>query len=372
MNIPFLNLKEINKPYVDKIETAIKEVVHSGWYLQGQQNELFESNLSSIIECSNVIGTGNGLDALRLIFRAYIELGQLKPGDEVIVPANTYIASLLAISDNNLVPVLVEPDINTYNIDADKISSKITTRTKAILVVHLYGRVCPMDEISSLAKKHQLFMVEDNAQAIGAEFRGASSGNLGDAAAFSFYPGKNIGALGDAGAVTTNNDELARVIRAIANYGSSQKYKNQYKGVNSRLDEVQAAILNVKLDDLNMITKRRQELAKKYCSRIINPEVILPQMPKDLKQHAWHLFVIRTMYRDQLMKYLAAHNIGTMIHYPIPIHKQVAYKELSELSLPITEQLHDTIMSIPLHQCLSGNEQDYIIEAINAFSPKGV
>ncbi|MCT4644430.1 MAG: DegT/DnrJ/EryC1/StrS family aminotransferase [Carboxylicivirga sp.] len=369
MKIPFLNLKEINQPYEEQIEAALVNVVQSGWYLQGRENELFEKKLGDKIACSNIIGTGNGLDALRLIFKAYLLLGLLKEGDEVIVPANTYIASILAISDNQLKPVLVEPEWLSYNIDPKQIEAKLSERTKAILVVHLYGQVCDMNAIKSIASQNQLLVIEDNAQAIGAEWEGVKTGRLGDAAAFSFYPGKNIGALGDAGAVSTNDQQLADTIRAMANYGSSEKYINQFKGLNSRLDEVQAAILNVKLDYLDELMMKRRGIAKWYSSEVINPHIILPVMPDDEKKHAWHLYVIRSKHRDDLMKHLEEKGIGTMIHYPIPPHRQEAYKELNHLSFPITEEIHNTILSIPLHQCLSEEDVRYVIESINCFKP---
>ncbi|WP_430813897.1 DegT/DnrJ/EryC1/StrS family aminotransferase [Carboxylicivirga sp. RSCT41] len=372
MKIPFLNLKQINSPYQDQLEEAVKCVLNSGWYLQGKENALFEEKLSKETGCRHVVGTGNGLDALRLIFKGYIELGLLKEGDEVIVPANTYIASILAISDNGLKPVLAEPLISTYNIDPDQIRSKITSRTKAVLVVHLYGFVCNMQPIYEIARSNELLLIEDNAQAIGAELNGKKTGNLSDAAAFSFYPGKNIGALGDAGAVTTNNVQLADMVRALANYGSSEKYINDFKGCNSRLDEIQAAFLNVKLDELEAITERRRSIAKRYCMEIENPVLTLPQWPNDVKQHAWHLYVIRTNYRDELRHYLSVKTIGSMIHYPIPPHKQNAYKELGELSLPVTEKIHNTILSVPLHQCLREDEVDYIIDSLNDFKKNDV
>ncbi|MCU4156567.1 DegT/DnrJ/EryC1/StrS family aminotransferase [Carboxylicivirga sp. A043] len=369
MKIPFLNLKHINQAYQSRIEEAIRRVINSGWYLQGEENNRFESVLSEQIGCNYVVGTGNGLDALRLIFRAYIEMGLLKVGDEVIVPANTYIASILSISENGLIPVLVEPDIDTYNISPEKIGVSITNRTKAILVVHLYGLVCDMETISRIVKSKGLLLIEDNAQAIGAELNGRKTGNLSDAAAFSFYPGKNIGALGDAGAVTTNNPELANLIKALANYGSSKKYINKFKGINSRLDEIQAAILNLKLDDLNDITERRRTIARRYCNEIKNSNLVLPQWPRDKMKHSWHLYVIRSNYRDALMKFLSEKGIGSMIHYPTPPHKQEAYKEINNLSFPVTEEIHKTILSIPLHQCLSEKEIDFIIKALNEFKP---
>jgi len=372
MKIPFLNLKDINESYEVKIESVVKDVVQSGWYLQGKYNEEFEKELCSLSGSTFAIATGNGLDAIRLILRSYIELGKLSKGDEIIVPANTYIATILAISENGLKPVFVEPELSTYNIDPEKINEKISGQTKAILVVHLYGLVCKMDAINAIAAANKLIVIEDNAQAIGAEFGGVKTGNLSDAAAFSFYPGKNIGALGDAGAVTTNDKQLAEAVRAIANYGSSEKYINKYKGINSRMDELQAAILMVKLQDLDKITRERQVIAAKYYERIKNPYLILPQIPERVEQHAWHLFVIRTNHREELIKYMSEKGIGTMIHYPVPPHKQEAYLEFNGISLPITEEISETVLSIPLHQCLKNNEVNYIIETLNQFAPNAV
>ncbi len=372
MEIPFLSLKQINESYEAAIKNACERVVQAGWYLQGEENKRFEEELAGTIGCKHVVGVGNGLDAISLIFKAYLEMGMLAEGDEVLVPANTYIASILGISQNGLKPVLVEPDVHTYNIDPARIEDALTSKSKAILVVHLYGYACDMEAINNLAQRHQLLVIEDNAQAIGAEVKGKSTGNLGDAAAFSFYPGKNIGALGDAGAVTTNNHELANVVRAIANYGSDEKYINTYKGVNSRMDEMQAAILRVKLRDLHCITRRRQSIAKAYSNHIRNPHLTLPIMPDDEKKHAWHLYVIRTKYRQELMDYLSENGIGTMIHYPVAPHKQQAYSELNGLSLPITEELHNTVLSIPLHQGLTEVEVNYIIDTVNHFQPNAV
>ncbi|MBS2209966.1 DegT/DnrJ/EryC1/StrS family aminotransferase [Carboxylicivirga mesophila] len=368
MQIPFLELKRVNHSYHDEFQRVFSEVLEAGWYLQGEQNKLFAQELSAIIEAS-VIGTGNGLDALRLIFRAYKELGQLADGDEVIVPANTYIASILAVSDNNLKPVLIEPEPDTFNIDSSLIEAHISSKTRAILVVHLYGLIAGMDEINAIAKRNNLLVIEDNAQAIGASYGGRMSGNLGHAAAFSFYPGKNIGALGDGGAVSSNDNQLIQVVGSLANYGSSEKYINEFKGFNSRLDEVQAAFLRIKLKDLSAITDARRAIACEYLNRINNKYLTLPKKPINDKHHAWHLFVIRTHYRDELMAYLANQGIGTMIHYPVPPHLQKAYSELKNMNLPITGELHKTVLSIPLHQCLSAIEVDYIIDALNRFCP---
>jgi dTDP-4-amino-4,6-dideoxygalactose transaminase len=296
-----------------------------------------------------------------------MEMGVMKAGDEIIVPSNTYIASILAISDNGLTPVLVEPEINTYNIDISKIEEKITSKTKGILIVHLQGRVVFSDELTEIAKKHNLKIIEDNAQAIGAAWKGKKTGNLGDAAGFSFYPGKNLGALGDAGAITTNDDDLAKTIRALANYGSNQKYVNIYKGLNSRLDEIQAAVLDVKLQYIDNENNIRRQIAKRFIDEINNPAIILPEYPADENEHVWHLFVIRSEKRDQLQAYLTENGIQTLIHYPIPPHKQEAYKEWNDLSFPISEKIHDEVLTLPLSPVMSEEEISRIIAVTNTF-----
>ncbi|PZR20608.1 MAG: aminotransferase [Flavobacterium psychrophilum] len=365
--IKFLDLQKINLLHQEEIEARLLKTFRSGWYLLGEEVKQFEKNLSAYIGSKHAIGVANGLDALRLIFKAYIEMGFMQPGNEVIVPANTYIASLLALTDNNLVPVLVEPDINTYNIDIAKIEEKITAKTKAIVVVHLYGQVVFSDELATLAKKYNLKIVEDNAQAIGAEWNGTKTGNLGDAAGFSFYPGKNLGALGDAGAVTTNDDELAKLIRALANYGSEEKYVNSYQGLNSRLDEMQAAVLDTKLKHLDTENDTRKAIAKYYIENINNPAIILPQLPQNSNEHVWHLFVIRTTNRDRLQQYLKDNDIQTLIHYPIPPHKQAAYPQLNGLSLPITEQIHEEVLSLPISPMLTAEEVQKVVDAMNNY-----
>lgn len=365
--ISFLDLKKINLKYQVEIENKLLEVFRSGWYLLGEELKNFEVNLSNYIGSKYAIGVANGLDALRLIFRAYIELGYMKPGDEVIVPSNTYIASILALSDNGLVPVLVEPELNTYNIDISKIEEKLTLKTKAILVVHLQGRIVFSEELRKIAQNHQLKIVEDNAQAIGAEWKNIKSGNLGDAAGFSFYPGKNLGALGDAGAVTTNDKEVSEAIRALANYGSKQKYVNIYKGLNSRLDEIQAAVLDIKLKYIQEENDARRQIAKQFIERIVNPKIILPENPKDEKEHVWHVFVIRTGKRDNLQTYLTERGIHTIIHYPIPPHKQDAYKEMNNLSFPISEKIHSEVISLPISSVLEEREIETIIKALNEY-----
>jgi len=365
--IKFLDLQKVNLQYQNEIEDRIIDVYRSGWYLQGEQNNLFESHLKSYIGTNNVIGVANGLDALRLILKSYIELGVMQEGNEVLVPANTYIASILAITDNRLTPILVEPDINTYNIDISKIEEKITSKTKAIMIVHLYGQVCWSEELELIAKKNNLKIIEDNAQAIGAEWQGVKTGNLGDAAGFSFYPGKNLGALGDAGVVTCKDDELAKTIKTIANYGSQQKYINKYQGLNSRLDEIQAAVLDVKLNYIDKENKYRQEIAIRYCSEINNPKITLPQIPNNPKEHVWHLFVIRTNERENLQNYLSENGVQTLIHYPIPPHKQDAYRHLNKLDLPITEIIHQEVISLPISPVMKKEEVNLIIELINKF-----
>lgn len=363
--IKFLDLQKINLAHQQEIEENILRVFRSGWYLLGEEVKIFEKNLSQYIGSSCAVGVANGLDALRLILRAYIELGIMKKGDEIIVPANTYIASILAISDNGLVPVLVEPDISNYNIDITKIEEKITAKTKGILIVHLYGRVVFSEELRQLSKKYSLKIIEDNAQAIGAEWNGIKTGNLGDAAGFSFYPGKNLGALGDAGAVTTNDEKLSQTIRTLANYGSNQKYVNIYQGLNSRLDEIQAAVLNVKLKYIDEENEKRKQIAQQYVTEIKNSKLILPEIPKDKKQHVWHLFVIRTKEREKLQNYLQNKGIQTMIHYPIPPHKQVAYQEWNQQSFPISEKVHNEVLSLPISPVVELYEAEKIVKAIN-------
>ena len=365
--IKFLDLQKINLLHQQEIEQKLLDVFRSGWYLMGEEVKNFENNLAHYIGAKHAIGVANGLDALRLIFRAYIELGFMKAGDEVIVPANTYIASILALSDNGLVPVLVEPDDVTFNLDITKIEKAITPKTKAILIVHLQGRIVFSEELKSIAAKHNLKIIEDNAQAIGASWKGIKSGNLGDAAGFSFYPGKNLGALGDAGAVTTNDDDLAKAIRAIANYGSNQKYVNIYKGLNSRLDEIQAAVLDVKLKYIDQENETRRVIAKRFFSEINNPKITLPENPSDENEHVWHVFVVRCKERDVLQTYLTERGIQTIIHYPIPPHQQEAYKEFKDLSFPITEAMHNEVLSLPISSILTEDEITEIINVVKQF-----
>ena len=365
--IKFLDLQKINLQYQEEIEARLLETFRSGWYLLGNEVKNFEANLAKYNNSPNAIGVANGLDALRLIFKAYLELGQLKFGDEVIVPANTYIASLLAITDNRLKPVFAEPNIDNFNLDISKIEALITPKTKAIMVVHLYGQVCWSKELEELAQKHDLKIIEDNAQAIGAEWNGIKTGNLGDAAGFSFYPGKNLGALGDAGAVTCKDDLLAKTIRALANYGSEEKYINKYQGLNSRLDEIQASVLDVKLKYIDADNDKRRIIAEQYVAGIKNDKIILPILPSQPKEHVYHIFVIRTSKREKLQKYLTENGVQTLIHYPIPPHKQKAYKYYNNLSFSITEKIHEEVLSLPISPVMEDDEVTKIINCINLF-----
>lgn len=362
--IKFLDLQKVTQKYAEEIHEAVNRVVDSGWYLQGKENEKFEADYSAYIGTKYTVGCGNGLDALIWIFRAYVEMGVMKPGDEVIVPANTYIASILAITENGLKPVLVEPSIETYQIDDSKIEAAITERTKGILIVHLYGQCAYTDKIGELCKKYNLKLVEDNAQAHGCKFKGRRTGSLGDAAGHSFYPGKNLGAFGDAGAVTTDDEELAKVVRAVANYGSQRKYVFKYIGRNSRLDEIQAAVLDVKLKHLEEDLVIRKQVAKYYIDHITNPEIITP-IVKDWDAHVFHIFTIRCKRRDELQKYLADNGVQTIIHYPIPPHKQECYKEWNHLSFPITEQIHNEELSIPMSSVITMEEVKVVVELLN-------
>lgn len=371
--IKFLDLKKINDSFEPQLSDAIKRVVDSGWYLLGNEVKAFEQEYGHFIGVKHCIGVANGLDALRLILKAYLELRLLQEGDEIIVPANTYIASILAVTDNRLTPVLVEPNIKTYNIDPYKIEEKITSRTKGIMIVHLYGQNAMHPEIQRLTEKYNLKLIEDNAQAQGCFYGPKRTGSLGDAAGHSFYPGKNLGALGDAGAVTTNDDELADVVRTIANYGAKVKYQNLYKGLNSRLDEIQAAILRVKLPRLDADNQRRREIAQYYISNIKNPDIILPasntQHPiSSTQEHVWHLFIIRTSNRNRLQEYLKDNGIQTMIHYPIPPHKQNAYREWTRINLPITEGIHNQVLSLPLSPVMNEEDVKKVVEVLNAYS----
>jgi dTDP-4-amino-4,6-dideoxygalactose transaminase len=365
--IPFLSLKDVTALHGDEINAAITRVVNSGWYLQGEENKHFEENYSKFIGTKHCIGCANGLDALIWIFRAYIELGVMQPRDEVIVPANTYIATILSITENGLKPVLVEPKLNTLEIDDDLIEAAITSKTKAICIVHLYGRNAYTDKIGALCKKYNLKLVEDNAQAHGCKHTdGRITGSIGDVAGHSFYPGKNLGALGDGGAVTTNDDELAKAVRTLANYGSSKKYVFKYTGRNSRLDEIQAAVLDVKLKYLVVDNAHRKSVANYYYDHINNPLVTLPDRLPDA-QNAYHLFPILCEKRDELHDYLKKNGVGTVIHYPIAPHKQECYKEWNNMSLPITEYIANHELSLPIGPSISLEEVQQVVELINKF-----
>ena len=364
--IPFLDLKAINAQYRDELVTACTRVIDSGWYIGGNELSQFEQSFADYCGTEFAIGVANGLDALVLTLRAWKELGKLKDGDEVIVPSNTYIASILAISANNLTPVLVELDINTYNICPKNIEAAITYRTKVILPVHLYGRLADMPAIMDIAERYSLLVLEDSAQAHGASINGKRAGSWGDASAFSFYPGKNLGALGDAGAVTTNDSELAQMIRALGNYGSHKKYENTFQGVNSRLDELQAAMLSVKLIHLDTEIAHRRKIANIYLSEIDNPEIILPE-PCD-EAHVWHVFVVRCEQRDALQKHLADNGVQTLIHYPIPPHKQQAYKEWNDHSYPVSEKIHQQVLSLPIGPTIENSQVDLIINFLNEWN----
>lgn len=366
-NISFLSLKDVTALHEAEINEAVSRVVNSGWYLQGKANERFEAEYADYIGSNYAVGCANGLDALIIIFRAYIEMGVMAPGDEVIVPANTYIASILAITENGLKPVLVEPDIRTYEIDDALIDQAITPRTKAIMIVHLYGQNAYTEKIGEICKRHHLKLVEDNAQAHGCKFDGRRTGSLGDAAGHSFYPGKNLGALGDGGAITTNDKDLADTVRILANYGSSKKYVFDYCGRNSRLDEIQAAVLSVKLKYLDEDNEARREVARCYIRHVDNPNVVLP-MVDDWGAHVFHIFAIRSKGRDALQEYLKANGVQTLIHYPIPPHKQRCYSEWSGVSLPITEAIHREELSLPMSPVLDKNDVMRVVDLINAWN----
>jgi dTDP-4-amino-4,6-dideoxygalactose transaminase len=374
--ISFLDLKKNNDSYEPAITSAVRRVLDSGWYLLGKEVAAFEEEYAAYIGVRHCVSVANGLDALRLILRAYIEMGVMKEGDEVIVPANTYIASILAITDNRLKPVLVEPDINTYNIDPCLIEEKITDHTKAVMIVHLYGQNAMHPGIQQLVDKYNLKLIEDNAQAHGCFYGDKRTGSLGDAAGHSFYPGKNLGALGDGGAVTTNDGELAGVVRSLGNYGSAKKYVNDYQGLNSRLDEIQAAVLRVKLTRLDEDNQKRRGIATYYLENISNPDINLPVIDcsdssiVNYNSHVWHLFVVRCKERDRLQRFLQEQGIQTLIHYPIPPHKQKAYRNWNKAALPVTEQIHHEVLSLPISPVLTIDEAGRVCEFINAFKSR--
>jgi len=365
--ISFLDLKKINRPYETAFQEKLKTVLDNGWYILGKELETFEKAFAKYCQTQYCIGVGNGFDALVLIFKGYIELGKLKKGDEIIVPANTYIASILAILQADLVPVLVEPKLETYNINPELIPKKITSKTKAILAVHLYGQLAEMQAINEIAKKHDLIVVEDAAQAHGVEKNLKSKiYNLKSAIAYSFYPGKNLGCLGDGGAITTNDEQLAKVLFSLRNYGSEKKYYNDYIGVNSRLDELQASFLSLKLPNLDADNQKRRDIAKRYLAEIKNKKIILPNWDFS-NNHVFHLFVIRTENRKDLQDYLTKNNIQTVIHYPVPPHKQSAFQEWNHLSFPITEKIHNEVLSLPISPVLEDFEIDSIVEVLNRY-----
>lgn len=363
--INYLSLQKITALHESEITTAVNQVLRSGWYLQGEHIALFEKNYAQYIGTKYCVTCGNGLDALCLIFRAYIELGLLKEGDEVIVPANTYIATILSITENHLTPILVEPDINTLEIDEKQIEQAITSRTRAIMLVHLYGRCAYTPFIGDICKRHNLLLLEDNAQAHGCHYGNKRTGSLGNAAAHSFYPGKNLGALGDAGAVTTDNEQLAQTIRSLANYGSTRKYEFSFKGKNSRMDEIQAAVLNVKLPYLDKENQRRKQIAKAYLEDINNPQIRL--IKNNDRDNVYHIFPILCPSRNRLQQYLNDNGIETMIHYPIPPHQQEAYKEWNEQYYPITEFIHHQELSLPCNPTMTDEEVYQIIDSINMY-----
>lgn len=364
--IAYLPLHKINDLHNEELRAAVNRVLDSGWYLNADATRQFETHYAEYIGTRHCVGCGNGLDALKLILLAYMEMGVMQEGDEVIVPANTYIASILAITACGLTPVLVEPDINTLQIDDARIERAITSRTKAVMIVHLYGRCAYTQKIADICKKFNLKLIEDNAQAHGCTFEGQKTGSLGDAAAHSFYPGKNLGALGDAGAITTNDEELASLARALGNYGSSKKYVHDYKGCNSRIDEIQAAVLDVKLLYLDDENNRRKVIASLYINKVQNPLIHLPLSERD---SVWHIFPVFCERRDELQQYLRENGVETQIHYPIPPHKQQCFKEWNQQSFPITEQIHSQELSIPCHQAMTKEEVDMIIDLLNSFTP---
>jgi len=364
--IKFLDLQKINAQYEQELKIAANRVIDSGWYLMGKELEAFEQSYATLCNVEFALGVANGLDALRLIFKGYIELGIMTKGDEVIVPANTYIASVLAITDNDLIPVFVEPNLETYNLDTNKIEAAITNKTKAILTVHLYGQNSIDDQMLEICSRNDLKLIEDGAQSHGAKWNNKISGGIGDAAGHSFYPGKNLGALGDAGAVTTNDKDLARTVSALRNYGSEKKYENIYRGLNSRLDEIQAAFLNVKLKYIQDDIDNRRKAADYYLNNIKNENIILPTILEE-EGHVWHLFVIRTENRDKFQKYLLDKGVQTLIHYPIPIHHQKAYSNFKYLELPITELIHKKIISLPLSAVHTLEELEVVVNAINNY-----
>jgi dTDP-4-amino-4,6-dideoxygalactose transaminase len=366
MKIPFLDLKAVNAAYRDELIEAAVRVIDSGWYILGKEVTAFEQEFAAYCGTKYCVGVGNGLDALTLTLRAWKELGKLKEGDEVLVPANTYIATILAVTENRLSPVLVEPDEGTYNISPALARKAVTQKTKAILPVHLYGRLAEMPALMEIAEEYNLLVLEDAAQAHGASLQGRRAGNWGHAAGFSFYPGKNLGALGDAGAITTNDEELTQTVRALGNYGSHKKYENLYQGVNSRLDEIQAALLRVKLKNLDKETAARREVARLYLEQIKNSAIILPKWERE-EQHVFHLFVVRCKKREELQEYLTQHGIETLIHYPVPPHKQRAYTQWNSQLFSRSEEIHATVLSLPISCEIKQNDIKHLVDKINNY-----
>ncbi|MFV0418230.1 MAG: DegT/DnrJ/EryC1/StrS family aminotransferase [Dysgonomonas sp.] len=364
--IPFLDLKRENERYASEIKEAVTRVVDSGWYILGKEKEDFEKEFAVYCGVDYCIGVGNGLDAIRLILMAYIEQGVIKEGDEVILPANSFIATALAVSQCNLIPVFADCDLDTYNISLESVKAKITDKTKVIIAVHLYGQIAPIEELKEITRQYGLKLIEDAAQAHGAIYKGIKTGGLADAAAFSYYPVKNLGSFGDAGAMTTNDKLLADIIRSLSNYGSDSKYIHLYKGLNSRLDEIQAAILSVKLKYLDEENRRRKEIASYYSDHINNKDIVLPVW-ENIEEHVFHLYVVRTKKRDALQTYLLEHGVQTQIHYPFCIHKQKAYSECNMLNLPVTERVQNEVLSLPLYPSLTTKEIDKICSLLNSW-----
>jgi len=365
--VKFLDLKKINDRFDGQFQTALKVVMDSAWYIRGKQLELFESEFATYCGTTHCIGVGNGYDALYLILKAYKIMGKLKDGDELIVPANTFIATILAITHNNLIPVLTEPEIDNFNLSVSEVRQKLSSKTKAILGVHLYGQLCNMKDLKEICGQNNLLLIEDAAQSHGAKSdSGKRAGNLGDAAAFSFYPAKNLGALGDGGAITTNDEEMANVIRKISNYGSDVKDSFEYRGVNSRLDEIQAAFLRIKLPDLDADNDRRRQIANQYQSKISNPKINKPSW-NGVENHVFHLYVIQTDNRDELLKYMDENDVECLVHYAIAPHKQNALPDYNNLSLPITEEIHRRVLSIPISPVMTDVEVEYVIDTLNSY-----
>ncbi len=367
MQIPFLDLKKINASFEPQLSEALKKVIDSGYYIMGSEVEKFNQELANYCGVKYAVGVANGLDALIVILEAYKLLGKLKIGDEVIVPANTYIASIIAIEKAGLVPVLAEPCEATFNLSVSEVSKLLTNQTKVIMAVHLYGQLADVENLKSLAKEKKLLFIEDAAQSHGAVKNGIKAGAWGDAAAFSFYPGKNLGALGDGGAVTTNDEILAKTVATYANYGSEKKYFNLYSGINSRLDSIQAAVLSVKLKRLDEDNEKRRQIAEMYSNKIKNDSIILPKMPKDRLNHVWHLYVVKTTKRKEFQDFLSEKGISTLIHYPVPPHKQMAFAKWNGLSLPLTEKIHEQVLSLPISPVMTEEEVNYVINCVNSF-----